>query len=193
MNDTACADAARVLLDERSDDELARRRAISHLESCPLCASTLDLADELTTGRNSQPSPEVLRQLAAIRVQNGFQTRILLAVLVVVQAIFSVPWAFGMNPFGAMLGHAGSEHLARDGTLGILIAVVGAVTAWRTRYAFAMLAVCATIVLMQLAGGIIDEHHRTVGFDFEAVHIVALLIAGLIAFIAFRRPRKLFS
>jgi hypothetical protein len=192
MNNTPCADAARVLLNERSD-ELARRRAIGHQESCPLCASTLDLADELTTGPSSQPSPEVLGQLAAIRQQNGFQTRIPLAVLALVQAIFSVPWAFGMNPFGAMLGHAGSEHLARDGTLGILIAVVGAVTAWRTRYAFAMLAVCATIVFMQLAGGIIDEHRRAVEFDFEAVHIVAVLIAGLIGFIAFRRPRKLFS
>jgi hypothetical protein len=51
------------------------------------------------------------------------------------------------------------------------------------------LGVCAAIVLMQIGGGILDEHVDAVGLHFEAVHLLALGIAGFIATIAFRRGR----
>ncbi len=110
-----------------------------------------------------------------------------LCLLALMQGALSIPWAFGRNPIGTVLGDVAPQHLTRDGTLGVLIAVAGVVTAWRPRYAFAMLGVCAAIVILQLGAGAVDEHTSAVALHFELVHVLAIGIAGFIAFIAWKR------
>jgi hypothetical protein len=183
---TDCAVAARVLLDLGSSD-LARRRAQAHQRSCPVCASLSEVADDL--GGEGGDAALVFSRLASARPRAAVHSRWFLGAMSAGQTLLSVPWVFGFNPLGRVLGGAAGAHLARDGTLGVLIGVAGLITAWRPRYAYAMLGVCGAIVLMQIGGGIVDEHADTVGSHFEAVHLLALGIATFIAMIAFRRGR----
>lgn len=178
------AQAARVLLDPDAD-ELAQRRARSHQSTCPLSASSLDLFDDDIDDEHDTAA--VLEQLATVRPYSGMSWRIILGVLAGVQGIVSLPWVFGFNPLGSVLGHAENAHLTRDGTLGVLIAVAGIVTAWRPRHAYVMLLVSGAIVAIQFGGGIVDRTDDHVAWHFEAVHLVALVIAVLIAVSAFRR------
>ena len=179
----ACTQSARVLLDDRAD-ELSRRRARAHQQTCPLCAWTIDIADE-----GLDPSL-VLQRLAERRPRARTWLRMVLGTVAMVHGVVSFPWVFGYNPLGWLLGSAPDGHLTRDGTLGVLVAVAGVVTAWIPRYAYPMLCVCGAIVALQLGGGLVDSNDPHVGLHFEKVHLVALLIAALVAVVAFRRNRE---
>lgn len=137
--------------------------------------------------RDDRETSAVLEQLATVRPYSGMRWRVALGLLALVQGLVSLPWVFGFNPLGSVLGRPENAHLTRDGTLGVLIAVAGIVTAWRPRHAYVMLLVSGAIIALQFSGGIVDRTDDHVALHFEAVHIVALVIALLIGVSAFRR------
>jgi hypothetical protein len=184
----SCEVSTRLLEDPRAS-ELDRRRSRNHQRFCPECASLADIATELSASdillRASEGNPA--QKVTSTSKRGKTVRRSLLAVTATVQAFISIPWTFGANPLANLLGHPAAEHLTRDGTLGILLAVAGLVTVWRSRYAFAMLGVGATIVLLQLGAGAVDERSLAVGIHFELIHSLTLAVAALIAVTAWRR------
>lgn len=113
-----------------------------------------------------------------------------LGVVSAIQLVLSIPWLLGTNPWTALLGQVPDSHLTRDGAIGVVTATAGLVTVWRSRYAFAMLAIAAVGLAMQVLGGAVDADLGA-GFEagFEAVHVVALVIAVLVLVTAVRRDR----
>ena len=188
MNTETCDDA-RLTLGNPGADELARRRASAHQSRCVACSSTNDLDRHLQQllGKIEMPTPGTT--LLANRPLLSKPTRILLAVAALVQATVAGPWLLGVNQFSSLLGRATPEHLTRDGALGMVVAVAGAITVWRARYSFAMLGLCAAVVLMQTLGTLVDGHDGDVGISFEKVHVIALAIVGLVVLTAMRRER----
>lgn len=147
-----------------------RRRALLELDAdglTPLAEHTLDRLD-------------------AVRPTRSRALRAALGVVSVIQLVLSIPWLLGANPWTALLGRMPDSHLTRDGAIGVVTATAGLVTVWRTRYALAMLAIAAVGLVMQVLGGAVDAD---VGTSFEAVHVVALIIAVLVLTIAARRDR----
>lgn len=149
-----------------------RRRAL--LEADDDCDALAALTDR------------TLDRLDAERPTRSMALRAGLGVVSVIQLVLSVPWLVGSNPWTAFLGQVPDSHLTRDGAIGVVTATAGLVTVWRSRYAFAMLAIAAVGLVMQVLGGAVDAD---VGTSFEAVHVVALVIAVLVLTIAARRDR----
>ncbi len=184
-------------------DELAARRArrLTGAHSAgPRPAATLDellgaagsavrdpalLSDEDDTHLDAL-ADHTLQRLDDLRPARSPVLRGVLAAVAVIQLVLSVPWLVGSNPWSSVLGDVPSSHLTRDGAIGVAAATAGLLTAWRTRYALAMLAVAGVSLAMQVLGGAVDS---AVASDFEVVHAIALLIVVLVFAVAMRRER----
>ena len=128
-------------------------------------------------------------ELVVVRDRNQERRvwRVLLAIVSVAVAVVSIPMIVAINPFGSTVGAVSSEHLTRDGALGLIAATAGMLTAWRPRWAAAMTGCCAVVLGLQLVGGVHDAHDDGVTIRFEAIHVAVLAIAVLVAFGARRR------
>jgi hypothetical protein len=104
-----------------------------------------------------------------------------------VQLAIAVPWLFGHNPV-AVVGHAASDHLVRDGTIGFVIAIAGLIAAYDPARARTLCIVCLTALAIQLSAGLFDEHDHHVTVHFELTHLLAIAIVALVALIARRAP-----
>lgn len=190
MSTTQCDEATAALADPTADD-LARRRAVTHRRTCRACEEErrVDAYLQRIAVDTGPSADDVLSSLQRHRPVVSRAMRIALGVGSMLQATIAGPWLLGANPFRALLGNASPEHLTRDGAIGFIIAVAGLVTAWRARYAFAMLGLCGAVVVMQALGGLVDDRHGNVAVSFEKVHALALLIVGLIVVVALHRER----
>ncbi|MEY3925872.1 MAG: hypothetical protein RIQ63_1223 [Actinomycetota bacterium] len=113
--------------------------------------------------------------------------RVILGVLSVAQLIFALPWLFGLPGLWTP-GEATSAHLTRDGSLGLLFAVVGLAVAHSPKRAWFALPLVAVLVAVQTFFGIFDQHQQSTFGVFEAVHALGAAIAVGIAL--FVKPRK---
>jgi hypothetical protein len=113
--------------------------------------------------------------------------RVILGVLSVTQLVLALPWLFG-SPGLWMPGDATSAHLTRDGSLGLLFAVVGFAVAHSPKRAWFALPLVAVLVAVQTFFGIFDQHQQSTFGVFEAVHALGAAIAVGIAL--FVKPRK---
>jgi len=181
----ACVDALRCVSDPRDHTEAAGatspelRAARRHIESCPICASLVDDADA---------PAQILAELAAHRPPRTPLLRYALGVLAVAQTALALPWLFDVNPLGFLADHVASEHLTRDGAIGVIVGVAGLTTALRPRHALAMLVMAAAAIGMQVLSFAIDENHDRVHPLFEVSHALVPIIVALIAVFALRRP-----
>jgi hypothetical protein len=178
--DDPCELAVAVLRDPHAD-ELARRRAVAHLDSCLLCRAERGerSSDPRSSVEASTVETDQHGSLAGLRLPKQRRSeRVVLAGLSGVQFALAVPWLFGANPFDQYLGSVATDHLARDGALGATMAVAGLVSTWRPRYAFPMLTLVVAVVVMQIAGGVKDL--QSGHLHFELVHALEAAIAVLI-------------
>jgi hypothetical protein len=187
-----CQDALVVLVQgPEASDPAAFARARAHASVCPRCADVYDDGDAaqrvLVRHRDEVPGPSL-------------RLRALLAVVALAQLVLACPWLFGAS---LVPDHSVSiAHLTRDGALGLLIACVALVAAWRPRYAFGSLIVGAVAIVAQFASGLVDRQDQAVSAVFELTHALSLLIVVLLAIMcatmrgsgrASRRPPTLHS
>jgi hypothetical protein len=110
-----------------------------------------------------------------------------LLALSVLQLVIALPWLFGHNLVG-LVGHASSDHLVRDGAIGVVIAIAGLIACYDATRARTLCLVCVAALVLQLSAGLLDEHERHVSFDFELTHLLAIAIVILLALIARAAP-----
>jgi len=147
------------------------RSARAHVAVCPDCSSLLD-----GEGRDSAPSSNELL-IPSVR-----GARWALLVVSSLQLLVAIPWLFGSSAV-RFLGHASSEHLTRDGALGVLVACAGLAVAARPRLSAPMLYVCIAAVTVQVLAGFVDQHDHHVAFDYEFTHVLLVAVVGFIAYI----------
>lgn len=183
---TACVDALQVLLhdapgaDAPSAAEVAAARR--HADRCPSCAGVLDDATE---------DPAALRRaLDALRSPRRPALQLVLGLVAALQLLVALAWMLGWNVLGSTGLHAGDAHLARDGAIGVIVAVAGLVAARAPRHAMPMLVMALAAFGLQLLGFVLDENHGRVTALFESQHVAVLVIVAMIAALTFRRrPR----
>jgi len=144
--------------------------ARAHASVCPRCAGVYDDRDAakrvLTRHRDEVAGPSL-------------RLRALLATIAVAQLVLACPWFFGASlvPDGSV----STAHLTRDGALGLVVACVALVTAWRPRYAFGSLLIGVVAIVAQFASGLVDQRDQAVSGIFELTHVLSLLIVVLLA------------
>jgi hypothetical protein len=136
---------------------------------------------------DAESAEHVLATLAQHRPAPRPRLRTALGVLAVLQCALALPWLFGINPVAFLSHNVASEHLTRDGAIGMIVGVAGLTAALRTRHALAMLVTGAAAISMQVLTFAIDENRDRVHPLFELSHVLVPIILGLIAVIALRR------
>ena len=168
-----CRRAQVVLLMPLADaDELADARA--HVAECDTCAVTPtgDLIDGILGSLSSRREPWGI-------------LRVLLVVIGGVQVLLALPWLFGASPFWTP--DAAVSHLTRDGTVGLVIGLVGVAVAASPRLAYFAVSVCGLMVAVQVAAYFVDRGNDTVAPGFETVHALTFAITILVVLVAFPR------
>jgi hypothetical protein len=159
----SCGQALIVLFgdtDEYSPDERVRARL--HASRCPHCNSVYDAQiDETILARLHQPAVT-----PALRYG--------LAVIAAIQLVVAVPWLFGHSLVPD--AHVEVAHLTRDGALGVVIAALGLLTAWRPRYVKSALLIGLVVFAAQSIAGFVDHMSDAVTGTFELIHLLVVLI-----------------
>lgn len=110
-----------------------------------------------------------------------------LLVLSIVQAAVVLPWLVGRDPW-QLLSSTTDGHITRDGALGLVVAVTGLLTAWRSRWALPAFLLAMLAVVAQAVTGLFDAAETDVGagpsLAGELVHIPSILITCLIGLAA---------
>ena len=153
---------------EHSPDERASARR--HTSRCPRCSGIYDSA------------LSVVAQQAQVRArpETAPLLRIGLAIVAAAQLVLAVPWLFGYSLVPH--AHVAVAHLTRDGALGLVMASLGLLTAWRPRYVYSSRIVGLLVVVAQLIAGLTDDRMSPARPSFETVHLLVLLIlVGLFA------------
>ena len=169
----SCRDALVLLLaGEASSDADAYARARAHASVCPRCASSYD---------DRGASQRVLDRLRVEMPGPSLRLRGLLVVVALAQLVLACPWLFGAS---VIPDHQVTmAHLTRDGALGLLIACVALVAAWRPRYAVGSLLIGVVAIVAQFASGLVDRQDRAVSGVFELTHVLSLIIVVLLAYV----------
>ncbi len=168
----ACGDALAVLLEDpeqQAGADVSRARA--HATVCPRCAVAFDDPDA---------SRRVLASLARARSSSSLVLRLGLVVLAVAQVVVASPWLFGASIVPDQ--HVAVAHLTRDGALGLIIAALALLVAWRPRYALSATLIGSIVFVTQFAAGFVDNQDRYVNPTFELTHLLVLAILALLAF-----------
>lgn len=185
--DTACLRALHALLPADGDqapDADALRAARLHVTSCPSCAGILDDAGDAGDDRE-----RIARHaLAALAPRRRPLLRVLLGAIATAQLVLALAWVFGWNVLASSGLHAGDEHLARDGAIGVVVGIAGIVAARAPRFAVPMLVMGGAAFGLQLLGFALDEHDGRVSALFELQHVLVFVILVVLAALAFRRP-----
>jgi hypothetical protein len=166
-----CGDALAVLVgdpDEQAPTEVSRARA--HASVCPRCAVAFDDPDA---------SRRVLASLARERAGVSMTLRAVLVLMATAQVVVASPWLFGSSIVPDQ--HVAVAHLTRDGALGLIIATVALLVAWRPRYALAATLIGSMVLVTQFAAGLVDNQDRSVNAGFELTHLLVLAILALLA------------
>lgn len=106
----------------------------------------------------------------------------ILGCFAVAQLIVAGPWLFGATLVPAH--HVSMAHLTRDGALGLVIASLGLLVAWRPRYWLAATVVGSLVLTLQVVAGVVDDRDRYVSGVFELMHLLIVAIMMLIAFVS---------
>jgi hypothetical protein len=165
-----CRDALVFLVDGEGSDPDAYRRARAHASVCPRCASSYDDRDA---------SRRVIERHEIDVPGPSLRLRVLLVVVATAQLVLACPWLFGAS---LVPDHqVTAAHLTRDGALGLLVACVALVSAWRPRYAVGALLIGLVAIVAQFASGLVDQQEQAVSGVFELTHVLSLIIVVLLA------------
>lgn len=173
----SCERALFILMADTADHTRDERvGARSHASRCPRCSSIYDSDEAVapTIGRGPPESPASLR--------------IGLAVVAAIQLVLAVPWLFGHSLVPD--AHVEVSHLTRDGALGLVIAGLGLVTAWRPRYVNSAMLIGLVVFAAQLVAGLVDHEADAVTGSFELIHLLVVVILASMFSIAFIRARR---
>ena len=170
----SCSRALLILIDQPeggSSRELLTARL--HAARCPRCNLAYD-----PSARDA-----VTRSLATQRAEPASALRVGLLTIAVVQLVLAIPWALGKSLLPD--SHVAVAHLTRDGALGLIVASLGIVTAWRPRYVHSTRLIGIVVLGLQLVTGIADQQMSSVTSSFEFVHfLVVIIVLGLFAIAA---------
>ena len=146
----------------------ARAAAQEHINLCPSCTNA-DEVDSLLSSLRRQTSGRSI-------------TRILLAIVGVIELSLALPWLIGANSWWVTEHHADASHLTRDGMLALVIATCAMISAWSRRYAFFCVVPAALAVIVQLMSGFYDDHHHRISSLFETIHLLHVVVLVLMLF-----------
>lgn len=165
-----------VLMDLAPADDVAAARR--HLLECPACASaTADDIDDST-----------MRAMAPHTTTTPLVRRALLVVSLL-QTIIAVPWIFGVAFLWIGDSADSVAHITRDGVIGFVIGMVGMLVALRPALAYFAVSVCVIQVGVQVVTIGFDVVDNDVSPTFEMLHLLAVVIAVLVARVAFPAKR----
>jgi len=138
--------------------------------------SDLDLSGLLDASPHGED--RVQRVLRAVPAP-PFALRVVLGVLVAVQAPIVLTWLFNSDPLRLLGGAVDDVHLVRDGAFGFVILTAAGITVWRPRWAVPSFAIASAALLAQLAAAFADDSISVSGWN-EAFHLVLLLTTLMI-------------
>lgn len=163
------------------------------LDSDPRDADPVDalLRDFGRATRPAGSDDELLATLSSALPNPPILLRVGIALLATAQLIVVLPWLVDIDPFG-LLGDSTGSHLARDGALGLAVAVAAFLTAWRPRWAVPSFLIASVVLIAQTTAGLIDSADST-GAN-ELIHLPSVALACLIGLSSIRlgdlRPRQ---
>lgn len=167
----SCRDALVLLVQGPAKDPDAHRRARAHASVCPRCASSYDDRDA---------SRRVLERHATEMPGPSIRVRALLVIVGAAQLVLACPWLFGAS---LVPDHqVTAAHLTRDGALGLLVACIALIAAWRPRYVVGSLLIGVVAIVAQFASGLVDRNDQAVSGAFELTHVLSLVIVVLLAY-----------
>ena len=108
--------------------------------------------------------------------------RVAIVALAVVQLALVLPWLVDTDPFGLLDSSSGS-HLTRDGSLGLVVAVVSLLTAWRPRWALPCFIIGSLALIAQAVAGLFDDSIAGTGAS-EFVHLPSIVLTCLVGLAA---------
>lgn len=158
-----CEQAALVLM--MGDDPAAVARAERHQAICRECGVSGDA--------------EVPDRLRAALPRPPRWLLIVLIILGVAHFVVSIPWLVGSDPLGLLGDTVPAVHAARDGAIGIVIAVAAIMAAVRPRWARPGFLIASTALIAQAVAGVVDSSIVDTG-PSEVIHLLSLLLALLI-------------
>jgi len=163
-----CSRALLLLAGAKARDGREFARARRHADTCPRCGGAYSTEDAFA------------ENVALRRPQSAPQLRVSLLAVAAAQLVVALPWLVGKSFLPD--AHVAVSHLTRDGALGVVIAALGGLTAWRPRYVHATMAMGLLVFAAQLVGGLTDRSTSAVSAPFELVHsLVVLILFGLFA------------
>jgi hypothetical protein len=173
----SCEQALIVLAGETEEhDRDERVLARLHASRCPRCSNAYNAElDEALLARFTRPT--VMPSL-----------RFGLAVIAAIQFVVAVPWLFGHSVVPD--AHVEVAHLTRDGALGLVIATLGLLTAWRPRYVNGALLMGLVVFVAQFIAGFVDHMSDKVTGSFELIHVVVVLILIAMSAVAVSSARR---
>jgi hypothetical protein len=132
-----------------------------HASRCPSCKAAYDPAGDPygIVGRRPVTAPLL---------------RIGLVTIALTQLVFAIPWLVGHSMLPD--AHVAVSHLTRDGALGLVIAALGLVTAWRPRYVHGTMIIGLCVFATQVVAGLADQQTSSVSASFEVVHLLLVII-----------------
>ncbi len=149
----------------------ARHAAVRRRNDAPAATSPDDDDAFLADLSDALPSPATA-------------LRALIVVLALAQLVLVLPWLVDRDPFG-LLGTSSPAHLARDGALGLVVAVAALLAAWRPRWAIPCFAIGSVTLVAQTLAGLIDNDTGA-STGRELVHVPSIALTFLVALSAIR-------
>ena len=140
-----------------------------------------DIAD---TG--ARDADAFLATLGPALPQPAMALRAAIATIGAAQMVLVAPWLVDRDPLG-LLGDSSPAHLARDGALGLVVAVAALLVAWRPRWALPCFAITSVTLVAQTVAGFVDSDAMD-NTGVELVHIPSIVLTALIALCAIRLP-----
>lgn len=159
----------------RDDDELAEVLDLTGRRRAPAGRGPAGSAggDHAT----DEGADILLERLRAALPGPPMWLRVLIAVLALAQLVMVVPWLVESDPFGLL--DASASHLTRDGSLGLVVVIVGLLAAWRPRWALPCFVVGSVALIAQAVAGLFDDSiagARTT----ELVHLPSIVLTCLV-------------
>lgn len=156
-----CRQALAILLGAVDASASEARQARLHARGCPRCSAAYDPAGDA-------------HAMAYRRPETAAVLRIGLLAIALTQLVFAVPWLVGHSMLPD--AHVAVAHLTRDGALGLVIAALGLVTAWRPRYVHGTMIIGLCVFATQIVAGVADQQTSSVSAAFEVVHLLLVII-----------------
>lgn len=170
-----CALAQRTVLLNIADAALLAEARL-HIQNCEHC------------GGNKPSAHKALTEQLSRRTQRSMIGRIVLGSLGLFQLALALPWLFGSSPFWESTAQTAQIHLARDGAIGVVFALIALSVAISPRLAIFSLPVALVMLLIQVATGFFDKSQSHVHVGFEWIHVLIAAISIGVSMLA--RPKR---